>query len=242
MNLCIDFGNTYSKLAFFNGKQLLGEVLKLKSAEVFDYISNSSATSLSVCSVTKSEQEILNDFAPLNLPIFWFNYQSKLPITNNYGTPATLGPDRLAAAIGAQTLYPQQNVLIIDMGTCIKYDLVLAGSSFEGGIIAPGLHMRLKSMHSFTKKLPLIETWKSWPNLVGKSTQEAILSGVLNGILAEMEGIISKYQDQLTNIKIILCGGDAIHFESRLKYTNFVVPALVLHGLNAASAYQNIKK
>jgi type III pantothenate kinase len=214
---------------------------KMKTADVFTFAKSQAIDSIAACSVSKSEKAFFEEFTLLNVPIFWFNHLSDLPIANNYDTPSTLGPDRLAAAIGASILYQKQNIVIIDMGTCIKYDLLLASGSFEGGIIAPGLHMRLKSMHHFTQKLPLLENWDTWPNLVGKSTQEAMLSGVLNGILAEMTGIIDLYTAQLTNIKIILTGGDAIHFESRLKYTNFVIPALVLHGLNAVSAYQKPK-
>ncbi|MEZ4902933.1 MAG: type III pantothenate kinase [Spirosomataceae bacterium] len=164
-----------------------------------------------------------------------------LPIQKNYDTPATLGADRLAAAVGAKVLFPNDHCLVIDMGTCVTYDWVSAAATFEGGIISPGLRMRFQAMHTFTKRLPLIEVMPQatllWPSLLGKSTQTAMESGAFNGLLAEMEGFIQRYQQERGECQVLLCGGDGPLFENSLKSRIFAAPNLVLIGLNRILQY-----
>jgi type III pantothenate kinase len=231
-NICIDYGNTFSKIGYFDGSTLIEYLPKINSNEVLQKCKTFDIEHVMVCSVTKSAEEIMTDLSDLNKAIHILSPNTPLPIQKNYDTPQTLGADRLAAAVGASAIFPTDNCLIIDFGTCIKYDLLQNGKTFQGGIISPGLKMRFKALHHFTKKLPLIEEVTPWPALIGKSTSEAIKSGVLNGILAEIEGIITQYEAQLTKFKIILCGGDVSLFESRLKKPTFVVPELVPLGLN----------
>jgi type III pantothenate kinase len=236
-NICIDFGNTFSKIGYFNGDKLQEYLPKIESNQIIKVCQKYDYEQIMICSVTKNVDEIEKEFSVLGKNINILTPHTLLPIQKNYETPETLGADRLAAAVGAASIFPNENTLIIDMGTCIKYDLVEKGIIFQGGIIAPGLKMRFKAMHVFTKKLPLIESYEPWPNLIGKNTIQAMQSGVLNGILAEMDGIIDQYSAQLTKFKIILCGGDATLFESRLKYPTFVVPELVPIGLNRILLY-----
>ncbi len=231
-NICIDYGNTFSKIGYFEGEKLIYYFPKKNSENLSSYLQSFDFEQIMVCSVTKSADEIKADLGQLGKKINLLSSETNLPILKNYDTPQTLGGDRIAAAVGATVVCPQENCLIIDMGTCIKYDFIENGAVFQGGLIAPGLRMRYKAMHHFTKKLPLIEEIEPWPNLIGKSTVQAMKSGVLNGILAEMSGIIAQYEAQLTKFKIILCGGDASFFESRLKKPTFVVPELVPLGLN----------
>jgi type III pantothenate kinase len=231
-NICIDFGNTFSKIGYFYNAELIEYYPKTTSNTLYEKCQKLEFDQIMVCSVTKSEAEILIEFEKFQKPIRVLSSATLIPINKNYETPNTLGADRLAAAVGASTLFPSENCLIIDLGTCIKYDLLENGNTFQGGIISPGLRMRFKAMHHFTKKLPLIEEIGPWPQLVGKNTLNALKSGVLNGMLAEINGIIEQYEAQLTKFKIILCGGDASLFESRLKNPTFVVPELVPLGLN----------
>ncbi len=230
-NICIDFGNTFSKIGHFDGEKLLDYFPKFSSEKVLEFCNITDFEQIMVCSVTKSAEELNAEFCGLNKVLKILTPETKIPIAKEYETPQTLGADRLAAAVGANSLFPTDNCLIIDMGTCIKYDLV-ENAAFKGGIIAPGMRMRFKAMHHFTKKLPLVETLEPWPSLIGKNTTQAMQSGVLNGMVAEINGIIEQYSKQLTNFKIILCGGDAGFFESRLKYPTFVLPELVVIGLN----------
>lgn len=233
-NLCVDIGNTFCKVGIFENGQSQFFEPRFEIAGLKDFLQDQNFDQIAVCSVKKNEAEIQTIFEHWIAKLLIFDAKVPLPIHNNYGTPQTLGVDRLAAAVGAAQCFPQQACLIIDAGTCIKYDIV-SNNAFEGGMIAPGMSMRYKAMHEFTAKLPLIEvaTIQNWPSWIGKSTAEAMQSGVQNGIVAEMTGVISQFEADLTNFKIILTGGDAIFFESRLKRPTFVIPNLVLIGLDS---------
>lgn len=166
------------------------------------------------------------EFSPATTP---------LPIRNAYATPHTLGADRLAAAVGAAWLRPNADTLILDVGTAIKCDWVEGGHTFRGGSIAPGLRLRFQALHTFTGRLPLVEmpTDLAAPvPLTGVDTQSAIRSGVLNGAVAEVNGLIDSYRVQHPALGVILAGGDANFFQPRLKGHIFVIPELVLIGLH----------
>ncbi len=154
------------------------------------------------------------------------------PLESDYLTPETLGPDRFAAAVGAHALFPGQNNLIVDLGTCLKIDFVEKGGVFQGGAISPGVNMRYQALHTFTAKLPLMGIPDQFPDFTGgRTTPESLHAGVLLGILAEVEGIIRRYEDKMGQINVLLTGGDASFFEGRLKNAIFVAQNLVLIGL-----------
>lgn len=154
------------------------------------------------------------------------------PLKSDYQTPETLGPDRFASATGAYALFPDQNSLILDFGTCLKIDFVEKGGIFRGGAISPGVNMRYHALHNFTAKLPLLSRPEQFPEyLSGKSTPESLHAGVVLGILAEAEGIIGRYKEKMDQINVLLTGGDASFFEGRLKNAIFVPQNLVLIGL-----------
>ena len=143
----------------------------------------------------------------------------------------TLGVDRIAAVCGAFALFPEKNCLVIDAGSCITYDVLDQKGNYCGGSISPGLEMRLKAMHTFTARLPLVKV-NQQVNLIGNSTESCLQSGALYGVLAEIEGIVEKYNQNYAELRVIMCGGDASLFENQLKPTIFVAPDLVLKGLN----------
>eukprot|EP01034_Spumella_vulgaris_P018100 gene18100-23108_t len=127
-----------------------------------------------------------------------------------YHTPETLGPDRLAVAIGGYSLYPGQNVLVLDFGTCLKCDFVSHSGRYEGGSISPGLQMRFKAMHTFTAKLPLLNRPENFPpHPIGRSTAESMQNGVLLGMLAEAEGMVGRYRELYPDVQVLVTGGDA---------------------------------
>lgn len=159
-----------------------------------------------------------------------------LPFVNAYHTPRTLGNDRLACAAGARALLPGRNVLIIDAGTCIKYDFVSADGRYLGGSIAPGLTMRLEALHHYTSALPLVKP-KEISDLTGHDTTHSILSGVEYGIQFEMEGFITAYKKQYKNLKVVMTGGDALRLAKPLKSNIFAAPHLIHIGL-----YEILKK
>jgi type III pantothenate kinase len=158
-----------------------------------------------------------------------FNHQLPIPLTNNYESPDTLGIDRLANAIAAANI-SEKNALVIDIGTCIKYDFIRYPQIYEGGAISPGIELRYRSMHQFTGKLPLIEDRIQGP-FVGKNTLDAMRSGVMNGMHLEMVGIIEEYRRLYPELTIFLTGGDSPHFELGNKYGIFADENLTLKGL-----------
>ena len=236
MNLILDWGNTRLKTAVFQERNAL-EVKAFNDnyeAELTQLVNSYSFNNILISSV-------------INIP-YWFNelvkhqnvlflnHQTSLPIAINYSTPETLGNDRIANAVAANSLYPKQNNLIVDVGTCIKFDFVDNKGKYHGGAISPGFSMRLKSLNQFTDKLPLIKN--SIPNnLVGNSTEQSILSGVYYGMLEEIKGIINQYESLYSNLTIFITGGDAFYFEKALKTTIFAHSFLTLYGLNEILNY-----
>ena len=162
--------------------------------------------------------------------------KTKLPLKNRYLTPATLGNDRLANAVAGAFLFPKKNVLIVDIGTCIKFDFINSKNEYMGGSISPGMEMRFKSLHHFTGKLPYIQASKK-TTLTGKSTEDAIRSGVMNGMKEEISGIIHRYKKNYKTLTIILTGGDAHRFAGELKMSIFAAADLVNIGLNEILRY-----
>jgi type III pantothenate kinase len=240
MNLTIDLGNTYAKTGLFDDKKLVETNWKLTYDQLITYVHQVRPQQIMVSSVSYSEEQLKEKFKGVTEQIFLLKNTTPVPLIKLYDTPETLGADRVAAAIGAKVIYPQQNCLVIDMGTCITYDLVDTNDRFHGGIISPGVRMRFKAMNTFTQRLPLLEP-EGIPVLIGKSTKHAMQSGVMNGLLAEINGLIEEYNKVLTNINVIFCGGDASYFANRIKYPNFVIPELVLIGLNRILEY-NVKE
>lgn len=233
----IDIGNTRIKVGFFLEDKLQSQSRYSTMDEVLKDLSETE-TPLIISSVVVSEEDLHEIFKDFSTKII-LNSKTPLPIKNNYGTPETLGYDRLAAVIGANGRFPDQNCLVIDIGTAIKYDFVSDENAFIGGIIAPGREMRFKALHTFTKKLPLLNA-TNIPALIGTSTETCMESGVLNGILAEINGMIESYVESYNPV-VLLCGGDAPYFETQIKYPTFATPNLVLEGLNRILLY-NVAK
>jgi type III pantothenate kinase len=239
MNAAIDLGNTFAKIGFFAGNELVEVKKGLSIDELKTLLSLKNVKNLIISSVTRSQNELEEIFKEYNFNKIFLSPITSLPIKKDYETPLTLGSDRIAGAVGANFLFPQQNCLIIDMGTAIKYDYVSADATFQGGIISPGMRIRFEALHTFTKRLPLVEAHEI-PDLIGKSTISCIQSGVVNGIIAEVNGMIENYS-KLGNIQVILCGGDAPFFESQIKKPTFALSNLVLIGLNRILLY-NVEK
>ena len=153
-----------------------------------------------------------------------------VPLHNSYSTPQTLGMDRLAAAVGAWSMKPGHDILVIDAGTAITFDFITSDGEYKGGNIAPGIGLRLRSLHDYTGALPLVQTKGPAPSL-GKDTETAIRSGVLRGIRHEAEGYIRDIETQYPSLLVFLTGGDAEFFDIKAKSSIFAVPDLVLRGL-----------
>ncbi len=240
MILTVDVGNTRIKAAVFEGdtcvegfvfdKTELGKRIE-NILEKFETISH-----LVVSSVGDVERQSFLAFET-EVTVHFVSHEDIFPFSNNYGTPKTLGIDRMVLAAGATLLYPNQNRLIIDAGTCVTYDFVDENNVYQGGAIAPGLRLRYESLHQFTAKLPLL-TLESPESYVGKSTVQSIHSGVVNGLVYEIDGFIDEYKAACKNIIIILTGGDADFLAKRLKNTIFANSNFLLESLNQTYQYK----
>lgn len=155
------------------------------------------------------------------------------PLKMEYKTPETLGPDRFLAAIGAYSEFKGQPILLVDFGTCIKYEVITTDAKYLGGAISPGLEMRFKAMNTFTGKLPLMESQIPQENILayGTSTNESMYTGVLQGIIGELKQFIAQHPEHNEKLCIIFSGGYAQEFANYLENHIFVRPNLVLTGL-----------
>lgn len=171
----------------------------------------------------------------------FLNSKTKVPLINKYSTPKTLGFDRIAAAVGANFLIPNSNLIIIDIGTALTIDFVNDKNEYIGGNISLGIDMRFKALNEFTDKLPLIKK-DDKRSLIGTSTETAIRNGVMNGIAYEIEGVINKLEEDFTNINTFLTGGDAFFFDKLYKNNIFANANLVLIGLNRILEYNKYDK
>lgn len=236
MNIAIDSGNTFTKIGIFENGQITHH-LKIKNEEM----SPSSIPANFSKAIISSVSNVDFSFLSTNRNVLFLSGSTKVPVHVKYKTPLSLGMDRLAAVVGATTQYPNQNCLIVNAGTCITFDIIDENSDYLGGSISPGINLRFKALNSFTARLPLIERKTLNPALAGLSTDQSIESGVLNGVAAEVEGLIKEYYTLYPSLKVILTGGDADFFETRLKGLIFVVPELVLTGLNRILEYNVIE-
>ena len=232
MNLVIDIGNTRTKAALFHNKECLS--LKVYNS-LHDLLNDTpffekaqQAIIASVVDGLEHQFELLNSL----IPTIIFTSDTPIPIQNLYLSSATLGSDRLCASIAGYALYPHSNVLTIDAGTCLKYNFVNEDNQYLGGGISPGLTMRFKALAHFTSKLPLVEIDVNECTLIGNNTQSSILSGVINGAVSEIDGIISNYKSLYPQIFVLLTGGDSEFLAKQLKNSIFAHQNLVLKGLN----------
>ena len=231
MKLIIDIGNTSTKLALFDGKEIVRssnidacELLKIER-----FISSDIISSSIISSVKEINSEILSisDY----YKGFILSENIRVPIKNNYKTSDTLGKDRLAAVVGALFLYSEKDIIVFDAGTCLTMDFVNKKGEYIGGRISPGIEMRYKALHTFTDKLPLVHQ-ENIASYIGNDTASSIVSGVQQGILSEVKLIISDYRSQNPDTIAVATGGDCFFFEKELKSSIFANPNLVMIGLN----------
>lgn len=240
MNLAIDIGNTLAKLAVIDDGQVVDfqKTEKIDSAFVEKILEENPEIEAAIIVSTGEYETAWEQMLEKRMKRFIrFGAETPIPIENGYATPQTLGLDRLAAAVAANALYPNSNVLIVDFGTAITVDFVSAEGRFVGGNISPGAATRFRALHHFTKRLPLCELDEESVRLLGNSTQTAIESGVVNGIVYEIEGYIRDLQQRYNNLRIIFTGGESDFFAKRLKNTIFATYDLVAYGLNRILEY-----
>ena len=232
MNLVLDVGNSLLKIALFEKSEL---IQKFKFSENYkrnieDLISNYKVTHSIISNVGRIDDSIINILKE-STNLLLVSNQLKIPFKNLYKSKNTLGQDRLALVSAAAFNFPNENVLIVDVGSCITYDFKNNNNEYLGGGISPGISMRFKSLNTFTSNLPLID-FDSIYQLIGNNTKNSITSGVVNGTISEINGIIQQYREEFKNIRIILTGGDSNFLLKRIKNTIFADQNFLLIGLN----------
>ena len=234
MNLIIDVGNTLVKCAVFKKNSLLYKfsfelaelpsqynVIKDKYPEI------SSAIISSVGHLPDADYRMIQD----DIPTLVLSHNTKLPFQNDYKTPNSLGVDRMALVSASVQQFSEHNVLVIDAGTCITYDFINAKNQYLGGAISPGIRLRYRSLNNLTANLPLLDT-KRPEHIIGNTTDSSIHSGVVFGVIKEIDGVIEHYRQETLDLTVILTGGDAKFLSNQLKNTIFANSNFLLEGLN----------
>ncbi len=242
MQLVIDIGNTRIKTALFEKDELkhffvFNSFQELNASDIFEKHQINNCILGSVVNGLESDIEELKK----KVDVLLFTSETPVPIQNLYKSAHTLGSDRLAAAIGANVITPNQNMLVIDAGTCIKYNFVNNKNQYIGGAISPGLQMRFKALHTFTSRLPLLSIDNDFNELIGNDSNSSILSGVQAAVIAEVDGMIAQYKKEFNDLKVYITGGDVNFFEKRLKNSIFADQNLILKGLNAILNFNSVK-
>lgn len=239
VNLCIDWGNTHVKAAIFENDSIQkqfsfpGDVALERVSAIIDLYNPSNAI---LSAVTKHTEELAHLVKARIKSFVKLDGYTRVPINNAYVSSETLGADRIAGVVGAYAQFPDKNNLVISLGTCITYNLMQKNKTFRGGAISPGLHMRFKAMHTFTDLLPEVSADGDLL-LLGYDTETCMRSGAINGMAAEIDGMISTFAAQYPDFNAILTGGDAPHFATLIKSKIFADPDLVLKGLNLILNY-----
>ncbi|MFY9242871.1 MAG: type III pantothenate kinase [Polaribacter sp.] len=233
MNLVIDVGNSRVKAAvfeqhnivelfIFEKNKIVSEVKKILKHQPI-----SSSIISSVSNISLKQIDKLKEYTS----ILVVDATLKIPFKNLYATPNTLGVDRIALVSAAVKKFPKSNVLVIDAGTCITFDFINSSSEYLGGAISPGLEMRYKALQKFTSKLPLLNIDEP-KSFIGNSTEQSIHSGVINGVVQEIDGVVGQYQKKYLDLTIVLTGGDTNFLSKQLKSSIFANQNFLLEGLN----------
>lgn len=242
MNLVIDNGNTRTKaFVFENDRVVMSDMDIPVDRSYLEKLLKDYPISKSIVSSVGLFPGALISFLSAHTNLIEFSHNTPVPVQNRYESPGTLGLDRLAGICGAYQLYPAQASLVIDCGTCITYDMVDEKGIYRGGAISPGIRMRFSALHTFTVKLPLLNFDQQAPELIGTDSEKSIYSGVINGTLAEVEGLIGRYKESYPALNVIICGGDTAFFDTHLKNSIFALPNLVSLGLNSIIRYNEQK-
>ncbi|MDR1667781.1 MAG: type III pantothenate kinase [Bacteroidales bacterium] len=240
--ICIDAGNTFIKIALMEHSAAISQAVFPygKPAKMQEYLQSlPAAEGVIVASVSLPAQEIFCRIPSKISVCMELTGDTPTPVRNLYQTPASLGKDRLAAAVGAYRLYPQKDILVIDAGTALTFDFIDRQGNFIGGNISPGLNMRFQALHSYTKKIPLATPTHHY-RTIGNSTEAAVIAGVQNGIIFEMNEYIRYFKRQNSETIFVMTGGDLIFFVNKIESLIFAQPNLVHIGLEEIFKY-NVK-
>ena len=239
MNLIIDIGNSRAKVVVMEVDTLIKEyVVEEFSTSLFEEILAAyPAISRAIIASTRGDEERVKQIVAerIGKVVVFKPATTPIPLANHYHTPETLGADRLAAAVGAQAMYPDCDIMIVDFGTAITIDFVEEGA-FKGGNISPGVTTRFRALADYTARLPRCYATEEVLGY-GRTTKEAIEQGVMRGVEHEIRGYVEAYMQKNEEKCIIFTGGDAKYFVKRIKNTIFADCEPVIFGLNRILNY-----
>ncbi len=238
MIAAIDSGNSSVKLGIFEHRKLIYVNYSVSVPEIPAILENFRVARAIISDVAGKNDDLVSAL-PEGTPVLIVRHDLRFPFSINYATPETLGTDRISAVAGAWDAYGPSDILVINCGTCITYDIIDKGGNYKGGGISPGIILRLRSLHQFTAGLPEVPVIRDFP-LVGTDTVSSIHSGTLGGAVAEINGMIERYLIYYPDLKIVMSGGFSEFFESKIKGTIFVNPELVLWGLRVIAQHNEI--
>jgi type III pantothenate kinase len=237
--LCFDFGNTRKKVAVFNESEIdKAFVLDDDSTETIQSLIDKYKPRKSILSSVVDHNTAIEGILAAQTKFHKLSHLTRLAFTTPVGKPETIGADRLALCAAAVHFHSKKHNLVIGMGSCVTYNFINKYHEFLGGAISPGMAMRLKAMHQFTAKLPLIAADSNVP-LIGYDTSSNLLSGAVLGLAKEIDGFIDAYKERFGNFNVLLTGGDLVHLASHLKNKIFADPDLIFKGLYAISEVNN---
>lgn len=237
-NIVIDRGNTRTKAGVYDDAKKIFED-SIEGVDVEHLMRLSDEFQCKRCIISSVAQDSPETYSLLKNNMEKFVYldeKTPLPLENLYSTPATLGRDRIAACVGANSIKPNQNILVIDVGTAVTYDIVNSKNQYVGGNISLGLEMRAEALHTFTARLPRVEV-ESNVNMYGTTTKSAIQSGIMLGLEYEIKGYIDRISNFYPCLSVFLTGGHSFFFENKLKSAIFAKDLLLL-GLNHILNYR----
>ena len=234
MHLTIDIGNTAMKFAIFDGEKMIGQGCGMQDLSTA-VSENCTHITRSIIASVADNAEVVDLLRKFNISSVILSPHTELPIRNLYQTPETLGADRIMLAVAADRIFLGAPALVIGAGSCITYNFSEQGC-FIGGAISPGITMRFKALNHYTARLPLID-WtahqhKVYEGMTGRNSEDSILSGVLNGVLQEIDGTIEQYKHRYSGLRVAVTGGDMSFLVKNLKNDIFARPDMVLEGLN----------
>lgn len=231
--LTIDQGNSLTKCTIFSETDVLDHAVAAdhELSSILEGFIKRYPIHSAIYSSVREKDDGLRIMRDSGIPTVRMEHSLRFPFAIDYLSPESLGTDRLANAAGALKMFPGKNCLVLDFGTCLTYSVIAQGA-FKGGAISPGMDIRLRSLATFTGKLPWVKFQEIWPELMGNTTENSILSGVIHGIVAETEGMIQNYCSQIPELNVIITGGHHPFFEPHLKSTIFAAPLLTPKGLH----------
>lgn len=227
-NLLIEIGNTALK-ASWSQRMTLGKTFRYQGEKVIDFIlsltEKEKPSVMVVCSVfALSEQDIQTLKGECSSLLVLDKNHRDLLLKS--GLPSYLSYDRAASIAAARYLFKGRGCTIVDFGTTLSIDFTSEDGSYTGGNISLGCRTRFKALQRYSRALPLVEI-PSQADVIGQSEISSIESGVVSGILFEIEGYLNLYPDHI----VVFTGGDANYFAKQMKSSIFVICNLVLMGL-----------